>query len=239
MPLPADAAPSFVWAQSIPDSGSRITLDEDESRYLTKICRARAGEGVTLTDGHGTRARATLVEAAQAVIVEIAEREQIIPPRSATMLIGPPERGRADWLVEKLAELGVRVFQPIDTERAHWTGAEVRLDRWRRLARAALRQSLRCHELEVREPVGLTAALALPPETTARYLADPAGTSARDVSPRRQGDTVGLVGPAAGFSTGERESMTSAGYVPISLSDGRLRTETAALALASWWSAGG
>jgi 16S rRNA (uracil1498-N3)-methyltransferase len=237
--LPADAAPSFVWAESIPDAGSRITLEQDESRYLTKVCRARAGESVTLTDGRGVRARATLVEAAQAVIVEIAEREQIALQRTATMLIGPPERGRADWLVEKLAELGVAVFQPIDSERAHWMGAEVRLERWRRLARAALRQSLRCHELEVREPVALAAALALTPGTTARYLADPDGTTARDVNPGRQGHTVGLVGPAAGFSTGERESMTSAGYVPISLSDGRLRTETAALALASWWSAAG
>jgi 16S rRNA (uracil1498-N3)-methyltransferase len=174
-----------------------------------------------------------------AVIVEIVEVERITRERSAAILVGPPERGRADWMVEKLAELGVATLQPIDTERAHWTPAEVRLDRWHRVARAALRQSRRCHELEVREPVALSAALALPHGGTAHYLADPEGTSASRLSPHPLGMTVGLVGPAVGFSISERSQMTSAGYVGISLSDGRLRTETAALALASWWSAGG
>jgi len=238
MPSPADAAPSYVWAAAIPEAGSSLTLDEQESRYLTKICRARAGERVTLTDGRGRRAQATLIQPGEAVVLEIVETQQVALERIATLLVGAPERGRADWMVEKLAELGVGFFQPIDTERSEWASSELRPDRWERLARAALRQSLRCHEMEVRELLPLPAAIdrALPQGPAKRYLADPGGTPAGRLSPQGTGHTVCVVGPAAGFSTGERGQLTSAGFIPISLSDARLRTETAALALAAWWS---
>lgn len=239
--MPAEAAPSFVWVEAIPGAGERIMVDEAEAHYLTKVCRVRVGEGVSLTDGRGGRAQARIVQASDEAIVEIVEVERLLPKRTAMMMVGAPERGRADWMVEKLAELGVTTFQPIDTERSHWAWAkaEVRLERWRRLARAALRQSRRSFELETREPIALSAALALAPGETGRYVADPEGTPAWRLNPLATGLSVGLVGPAEGFSTGEREQMTNAGYVGISLSDGRLRSETAALALTSWWSAAG
>lgn len=213
-------------------------LNADESRYLTKVCRARTGESVVLTDGRGARAQAVLLETGQAVRAEITGLEQVKLERSATWIVGAPERGRADWMVEKLAELGVSEFQPVDTERAQWPSSEVRPERWARLARAALRQSRRCYELQVRATVRLEAALALPAVESARYVADPEGTVAGQLKPRPVGHTVGLVGPAGGLSPSERRQVTEAGYIPISLSDARLRTETAAMALASWWSGG-
>ena len=47
---------------------------------------------------------------------------------------------------------------------------------------------------------------------------------------------IGLIGPSGGLDDGEREAALSAGILPVRLSDGRLRTETAALAWAAWWS---
>jgi len=35
------------------------------------------------------------------------------------------------------------------------------------------------------------------------------------------------------------ERLGAAGFVPLRLSDGRLRTETAAISLAAWWAAAG
>jgi 16S rRNA (uracil1498-N3)-methyltransferase len=179
-----------------------------------------------------------VIQLGEPVTLEIGDVEQIARARAASWLVGAPERGRADWLVEKLAELGVGVFQPIETERARWLSSEVRLERWGRLARAALRQSRRCHELVVHPPRELAEAMTLQEDGGAGYLADPGGTPAGRLVPKMTGGTVGVVGPAEGFSTEEREWLTSAGFVPISLSDGRLRTETAAIAMAGWWSGG-
>jgi len=238
MPSPVDAAPSYVWAAAIPVAGSRIALDEQESHYLTKVCRARAGEGVTLTDGRGALARAIVIETGEPVTLEMEDVQQLARERTATWLVGAPERGRADWMVEKLAELGVDVFQPIDTERSRWAPSEVRLERWARLARAALRQSRRCYELSVCPPRDLAEGVADAAKAAKRYVADLAGTPSGRLISHAAGRTVGLVGPAEGFSTGERHRLTSAGFVAISLADGRLRTETAAIGLAAWWSGG-
>jgi len=238
MPSPVDAAPSYVWAAAIPAAGSRLTLDEPESHYLTKVCRARAGEGVTLTDGRGTRAQAIVIQTGEPVTLEIEDVQHLLRERSATWLIGSPERGRADWMVEKLAELGIDVLQPIDTERSRWVSTEARLERWERLSRAALRQSRRCHGLKVHPPRDLSEALAHAADPGGRYVADLAGTPSGRLISHASGGTVGVVGPAEGFSISERHRLTGAGFVAISLSDARLRTETAAVALAAWWSGG-
>ena len=49
---------------------------------------------------------------------------------------------------------------------------------------------------------------------------------------------MGAIGPAGGFTAGELERLRSVGFEPIRLSDGRLRTETAALAWAARWCGG-
>lgn len=234
----AEAAPSFLWTESIPAAGERLTLGAEDAHYLARVCRARAGEQVTLTDGHGVRARALLVEIGRRPLAEVLEVERLEPGRGALLLCGAPERGRADWMVEKLAELGVSTLQPVHCERAPWSPAEVRLARWRRLAVAALRQSLGCFLLEVRAPIRLDDALAGLPAGGSRYLAEPAGSVAGSLSAPVLGTVFGLVGPAPGLAEGERAVASAAGFQPIALSGNRLRTETAALAWASWWSGG-
>src|SRR5207237_366096 len=83
---------------------------------------------------------------------------------------------RGDWLVEKLAEIGVELWQPLDCERARWRAGEARLERWRRLARAALCQSRQVWEMEILEPIPVTG-LASRSGGGAKWLAGPAGAA--------------------------------------------------------------
>jgi 16S rRNA (uracil1498-N3)-methyltransferase len=236
--LPADAAPSFLLVAELPSAGARLMLPEDESHYLTRVCRGRAGERATVTDGRGGLASARVLELGRRVVVEVESCERATPARSAWVLAGAPEAARGDWMVEKLAELGVTVFQPIDCERGSWERMRGRADRWGRLAVAALRQSRRRFLMEVRGPRPLADALADLPAGAGAWLADMAGPAAATVSPPRQGVAVGLVGPAAGLAPGEKVTAQAMRFQLISLSDSRLRAETAALAWASWWSGG-
>jgi 16S rRNA (uracil1498-N3)-methyltransferase len=155
--------------------------------------------------------------------------------RPAWMLCGAPEGERGDWLVEKLAELGVACFQPVDCARGSWRTGGARRQRWERLAVAALRQSRRSHRMSVEEPVPLEELLTRLPTGGPRWLAEPRGGRPSGV-PERGGPAIGLVGPAGGLSEAERAAAIASGFTPIRLSDGRLRTETAAIALAASWS---
>jgi 16S rRNA (uracil1498-N3)-methyltransferase len=236
--LPVEAAPSFILVHELPEPGGRLTLPEDESHYLVRVCRVRPGERVSATDGRGGLAILRMLEGGRNAALEVDACERATPQRTAWVLAGSPEGTRGDWVVEKLAELGVAVFQPVDCERGGWEGMKGRQDRWQRLAAAALRQSRRRFLMQIRAPEPLEAAIDALPEGSPGWLADATGPVASRIAAPRDGLAVGLIGPAAGLAARERGLVSARGFRPIALSDGRLRAETAALAWACWWSAG-
>jgi 16S rRNA (uracil1498-N3)-methyltransferase len=235
--LRADAAPSWVWVPELAEPGGRTPLSEDESHYLERVCRARVGDHVSATDGRGNVAELAIVTLGRGAMVEVLRRERVARPRVASIWVGSPEGDRGDWLVEKLAELGVAVFQPVDTERAGWPVTGNRLERWRRLAVAAMRQSRRAYLLEVREPVSMAAAIEGLVPGSSRFVADATGEPAARIAGGEQPVTVAMVGPSPGLSEGEQRALADSGFRSMCLSDSRLRTETAALAWAAWWAA--
>lgn len=232
----SDAAPARVWVPGLPESGAVLDPGPDARHYLERVCRARAGETVTLTDGRGRVAVARVVRDGGRLALAVERVEDLPAPAPRVLLCGAPEGERADWMVEKLAELGVTSFVPVDTARARWDRFERRADRFERLALAALRQSLGAHRMEVLRPAPLGAACAALPPGGTRWLAEPSGARAEAATLAGPG-WFGVVGPSAGLDEAERTSCIACGFVPISLADNRLRTETAALSVAALWAA--
>ena len=238
--MAADAAPALLYLPGLPEPGSRLELAPADAHYVARVCRALVGERVEATDGRGARAALRLVEVRRGVVVEVEAVTCEPARRQSWVLCGAPEGERADWLVEKLAELGIGRFLPVDAVRGRWRTASGRRARWERLAIAALRQSRRLHLMAVEEPVPLQQALLSLPPGSGRWLADASGADAGYGQAPIGGDpAVGLVGPSGGLDDGERQAALAAGFQLLRLSDARLRTETAALAWAVWWSAGG
>jgi 16S rRNA (uracil1498-N3)-methyltransferase len=234
----AGEPPSLLYAPGLGPPGSLLLLSREESHYLVRVCRARVGDIATATDGRGSLARLRLASVGSEVRAEVVSVERSERGRRAWVLCGAPERGRGDWLVEKLAELGVERFQPLECEGGSWPAAEARFERWNRLAIGALRQSRRAYLMEVRAPVAIEEALAAVEPGASCWLGDPEGRSPGPGDPG-EGVTVGAIGPAGGFNASERKRFDAGGFAAVRLADGRLRTETAALSWASWWAAAG
>ncbi len=231
--MPA-SVPSWLYLPGIAAPGGAYTLPEDEAHYVGRVCRAKPGEPATGTDGEGTVADLELTRVARSVEVAVLGRRFVPRPCVASVLCGTPEGSRADWLVEKLAELGIARLVPLECARANWRGA--RLDRARKIAVAALRQSRNAWLLEVAEPVTVSDAIAGISGTEARWIADAEAQDrwAPAVIPPA---SVAAVGPAPGFTAGEREQFAGSGFQPVRLGPARLRTETAAIAWAAGWTA--
>ena len=132
--MPAETSPSLLLVEDLPGVGRRVALPEDESHYLIRVCRARPGDRVSATDGRGALATLRMVEGGREAVVEVETCARSERTRVARVLCGPPEGERGDWMIEKLAELGVAVFQPLDCERGGWERMKGRAERWRRLA---------------------------------------------------------------------------------------------------------
>lgn len=226
----ADAAPSWVWAPELA-ARSEFELPADEAHHVARVCRARPGDRVHVTDGAGRVAAAEVLSTGARVRVRAGDVEFVPRARSLELWCGAPEGERADWLVEKLAELGVARLVLLDTERARWQRAEARSERWARLARAALRQSQQAWALVIEGPETLSERLARAPDGL-RVVAT-VGAPGPEVAFAGRVPEVGAVGPAEGFSAGELAALAEAGFRPVGLAAARLRAETAALALAA------
>lgn len=231
-----EAAPSFVFADALAPEGAELVLSGEESHYLSRVVRAREGERVTATDGRGGLAHVRLTDVGRETRGRIERLEQ--RPRLRTLIVacGAPEGDRADWMVEKLAELGAARLQPLDCERGGWTRWEGRADRLMRLARAALRQSRSCHAIEIASPLPFERWLQSGPEGE-KFLADPQGGRASAESPPVEGAATVAVGASGGFSEDEHNVMREMEFRLVRLAPTRLRTETAAVVAAAWWAA--
>lgn len=231
-----EAAPAFVHVPDLAVTGDRVVLHGEEAHYLTRVVRAREGERLSATDGAGCVARLVVEHVKPDLVLRVDAREHRAPPPAAELLCGAPEGERGDWLVEKCAELGVTRLVPVDCARARWAATN-RSARWRRLAVAALRQSRSAWLMTCGAAVSLEEAIAgLSPST--RWLADAGGESAERCAAAGEAPLAGVVGPASGFSGPERNMLAENGFVAVRLAPGRLRTETAAVALAALWAAG-
>jgi 16S rRNA (uracil1498-N3)-methyltransferase len=236
--LAADGAPSVVRLASLAASGGEIVIAGDEAHYLARVVRVRAGERVTATDGRGGLATLEVLETGASIRARVVERTAAERRSTLELWCGAPEGDRADWMVEKLGELGVATFVPVHFQRARWERAEAKRERWERLATAALRQSRSAWQLEIRPPVALGEALLGLAGSAPRWVCQAGG--APWVAPRPGAEParfVAAIGPSSGFTDDELKSLGESGFATVSLASSRLRTETAAVTMAALWAA--
>ncbi|MDP9408898.1 MAG: 16S rRNA (uracil(1498)-N(3))-methyltransferase [Actinomycetota bacterium] len=192
---------------------------------MLKVLRGREGDLVEVVDGTGRLFAAELGGGRQADVLE-----ELAATRTGDAEISlyqaVPKGGRMDLLVEKATEVGVSCIVPLVTERGVVNPREGKVGRWRRVAEAAARQSLRLRVPEVREPVPFVRAVREAGED-AVLLHNAAGLGAVESFVR---SPVGLfVGPEGGWSEGELRLAAEAELAFAGLGPYRLRSETAGM----------
>lgn len=203
-----------------------MRLSEEEGRHVYKVLRRNVGDKIEVVDSSGKLFVAELAEGREATVLQecLVEGDD-----SAVALYQAVPKGRhMDLVVEKTTELGIKRIVPLATERGVVRleeGGKVR--RWRRVAEAAARQSLRLHVPEVDEAVPFSEAALAVGETGVLLHNEPGLPVLEDVVP---GQVVRLfVGPEGGWSERELVMAREAGLRLASLGPYRLRSETAGI----------
>jgi len=211
------------------EEGREVELPASESRHAARSLRLDAGATVVLFDGAGREWDGTVSRReAGRILVRVGTSRSVRAAASYSIAVALPKGARADWMVEKLAELGVAEILPVRFRRSSVPLTEARRARMERLALAAAKQSGRATlpviggELDVEGllgRVGPLTRLALPAADRPLTRALPA--------------TLVVIGPEGGLTPDEERLLASAGAVPVSLGPHVLRIETAALAAAA------
>lgn len=189
------------------------------------------GDAVEVFDSAGRRGMGVLRPCGEGVAVQVGE--VVESARTATGVVrvasAVPKGDRADWLVEKLAELGVAEWWPVETRRSVVVPKGVsKRQRWERIAQEAARQSGAGGVLRVGELRTLQAALAeLASEGGVYGTTGPGARPAAELTAAEVRGGWVLIGPEGGWSPEEVGAMDAAGLVAVSLGPTVLRVETA------------
>ncbi len=207
------------------EAGGALELPEGEAHHVLKVLRGRDGDLVEVVDGAGRLFVAELRGGRRADVLD-----ELAPPGledvEVSLYQAVPKGGRMDLVVEKATEVGVSTIVPVLAERGVVNPREGKVGRWRRVAEAAARQSLRLRVPEVREPVQFERAVREVGEAGV-LLHNASGLEAVEAV---VGSPVGLfVGPEGGWSEGELRLAGEAGLAFAGLGPYRLRSETAGI----------
>jgi len=222
----------------VPDlNGAEVQLAKAEARHASQSRRLRPGDAVILFDGQGTEAGGEIAAVSRSgVHVRILKtwaRPRLRP--AVTLAVAMPKGPRQDVLVEKCTELGIAGLWPIQTDRSVSEVSDHRLDKWRRTAIEAAKQSGQAW-LPVLSPLRrLSEALAESTGFDRLFIAVPNTQSpSRWVPDVSEVESVlGLIGPEGGWTESELAVCADRGCRAISLGPNTLRIETAAIAFAA------
>jgi 16S rRNA (uracil1498-N3)-methyltransferase len=220
-------------------AGARVTPDEKQSHYLLHVMRAKSGDRVNLFNGRDGEWSARVANASKRSCVLACERmiaKQVDVP-DLWLCFAPIKRTPADYVVQKVTELGVRVLQPVLTRRT--IVSRVNLERIRANAIEAAEQSGRMSIPDIRPPLTFDKLLATWPKERRLIFCDESGSAspmAHALESEKDQPAAVLTGPEGGFEPAERDALRSHAFVvPVALGPRILRADTAALAALAIW----
>ncbi|HET8599586.1 MAG TPA: 16S rRNA (uracil(1498)-N(3))-methyltransferase [Segeticoccus sp.] len=230
-------APLFLLEPGALDgltAGASFTLDGAEGRHAATVQRLAPGELLLLADGAGLVATATVTAREQAALhlyVDVVERQP--PPEPRFVLVQALAKGdRDEQAIEAATELGVDEVVPWQAERSVVVWRGDRADRahakWRKVVRAAAKQSRRARVPEVAPHARLRDVIPrLEAATLALVLHEDATEPLAGVELPDRGEVVVVVGPEGGITDTELAACTQAGARPVRLGHTVLRSSSA------------
>jgi 16S rRNA (uracil1498-N3)-methyltransferase len=213
-------------------SAEEFTLGGDEGRHAARVRRLARGEALDVGDGRGSVAEcvvASVLPDGLALRV-LSRRVEPAPDPRLVVVQALPKGDRAELAVETMTELGVDEIVPWAAARCvtRWDGARGAkgLERWRRTAQEAAKQSRRMWVPQV-SPLAATAQVAA---RATLVLHESATALLASIELPAAGEVVVVVGPEGGISDAELDAFAAAGATAVRLGSPVLRTSTAGAA---------
>ncbi len=212
--------------------GRLYCLDEEESGHCVRVLRYTIGDEILLTNGMGMTytGRITNPNPKHCEFeVLMAESQKRHHEAYIHIAIAPTKNvERMEWAIEKCTEIGVDEITPLlcrFSERK-----QLRTDRLQKILLSAAKQSLTPYLPKLNELTPYNHFVQSAKEEQ-KFIAHCYKDDKRELKDelKPQKSVLVLIGPEGDFSEQEVENALQLGFVPVSLGNSRLRTETAAI----------
>ncbi len=216
-----------------PDILSSLELPEEESGHAIRVLRHQEGDEIEVVDGKGTwyHCRITIAHPKHCQVEILTQKSDSHWPYAVEIAVAPTKNlDRMEWFVEKATEMGLDRFIPIKSRFSE--RKELKVERIRKIAISAMKQSLKATMPVIEEMTDIKRIIE-EPFNGQKFIAHCMDDQPRQLLSHlvKHGTAVRiLIGPEGDFSPEEVKLAINNNYIPISLGEQRLRTETAALA---------
>ncbi|HWE03814.1 MAG TPA: RsmE family RNA methyltransferase [Tepidisphaeraceae bacterium] len=222
-----------------------LPLDPAQAHHARDVLRLGIGAEVELFDDAGASAAGVISYYGDgAVSVRVSSVDAPVSARGLQWSVAAavPKGDRADWMVEKLSELGASAFIPVAAARSVvLPEGRGKRERWMRIATESAKQSRRAGVMRIDPLTQLESAIAsvaaLRDEGARGWVCttEIPGVSAADaVDSARGSESLTLfIGPEGGWSGDELDAFGAGAILPVRLGENILRIETAAIAAAA------
>lgn len=222
----------LFYAPGLNEGDGFAVLPKEESHHAVKVLRMQAGDEMFVTNGRGLGVRGTVSDpspSACSVRIEDALEDTQKRGYRIHVAVAPTKvNDRMEWFLEKATEIGVDEVTPVVCARSE--RRVFNRERGGKVVVSAAKQSLKYSFPVLNEATGLKVFLKSV-RADKKFIAHcmPQGrVQLKDVLSPGQ-DVCVLIGPEGDFSLEEVALAVECGFVPVTLGDSRLRTETAAL----------
>lgn len=216
----------------ISENDQQLIFPRDESKHITRVLRKKTGDTLTITNGKGLLFIAEIIQddMKQCIARIISSEKQPAPPYHLHMIVAPTKMNdRYEWFLEKAMEIGVHEVTPIICENSE--RKTVKLERYERILQSAMKQSLHSRMPILNEPINFSEFIEKQAEGR-KLIAHCEDDQSRKLLQHelKKGENIHiLIGPEGDFSPAEIAAALENNWLPVSLGDSRLRTETAAI----------
>lgn len=224
----------LFYNPDIKQDDTTFTFDKEESRHIVKVLRKKEGDKILITNGKGELFTSEVAFANEKKC-DVKVTDYIFSesaPYRLHLAVAPTKMNdRYEWFLEKATEIGVSEITPIICDHSERT--VFKAERFEKILQSAMKQSLQYYLPKLNEPIALNSFL----ETERNgqlFIAHCEDTDKKllknELLPAN--DVTLLIGPEGDFSVREINLAVGKGFIPVSLGNTRLRTETAAIVAA-------
>jgi 16S rRNA (uracil1498-N3)-methyltransferase len=221
----------LFYNSTITETDTTFIFDKEESKHIIKVLRKKEGDFLHVTNGFGYlfKTEITIASDTKCNVKIVSFEKQETHKFHLHLAVAPTKMNeRYEWFLEKATEIGIQEITPIICE--HSERKVIKVDRFQKILETAMKQSLHFYLPKLNEPIAYKDFIKKE-ISGQKFIAHCEETDKKSLKNelKTNEDVTILIGPEGDFSVKEIQLAIENSFIPVSLGNTRLRTETAAI----------